>query len=148
MSLFFCLSGYLIVSIIYRNPDVVSFLTRRILRIVPAAVLYLLVVLVIVGVSLDTILSNLAFVTNYWNIGLDGPLPHMWSLSVEMHFYMAIALATLLLGRRAVWLIPIAAIAITPDPGRRRRVHQHPHPPPGRRDPVRWLSRPPRHAPR
>ncbi len=114
MSLFFCLSGYLIVSMIHRNPDLVTFLTRRLLRIVPSVVMYMMVLLLLLGIGWQAVLSNLLFVSNYWTVGLSGgPLGHMWSLSVEMHFYLAIAAATLVLGGRSVWLVPVAALIIT-----------------------------------
>lgn len=114
MSLFFCLSGFLIVSMIHRNPDVVTFLTRRVLRIVPAVVMYMLVLWALLGISGQVIAINLMFMTNYWTAGLGGgPLGHMWSLAVEVHFYAAAALCTLFLGRRAVWLVLPAALVIT-----------------------------------
>lgn len=114
MSLFFCLSGFLIVSLIHRNPDVVTFLTRRVLRIAPSVVMYMLVLWLLIGLSAETIMINLMFMTNYWTAGLSGgPLGHMWSLAVEVHFYIAIALCTLLLGRKAVWLVLPAALIIT-----------------------------------
>ncbi len=114
MSLFFCLSGYLIVSMIHRNPDVITFLTRRMLRIVPSVVMYMVILVLLFGLGIPAVLSNLLFVTNYWTVGLsDGPLGHMWSLSVEMHFYLAIAALTLVFGLNSVWFVPVAALAIT-----------------------------------
>lgn len=114
MSLFFCLSGYLIVSMIHRNPDVLTFLTRRVLRIVPSVVMYMFILVLLLGLGMPAVLSNLLFVTNYWTVGLSsGPLGHMWSLSVEMHFYLAIAALTLLFGRNSVWFVPLAALAVT-----------------------------------
>jgi peptidoglycan/LPS O-acetylase OafA/YrhL len=114
MSLFFCLSGFLIISMIHRNPDVVTFLTRRMLRIVPAVVVYLLILVLLFGLSGQVVALNLLFLTNYFTEGLrGGPLGHMWSLSVEMQFYLAIALCTLLMGRRAVWMVLPAALIVT-----------------------------------
>ncbi len=114
MSLFFCLSGFLIVSMLHRNPDVPTFLIRRLLRIVPAVVLYLLILVVLTGISWKVVGINIAFMSNYLTEGLTGgSLGHFWSLSVEMHFYIAMALLTLLLGRRSVWLVIPAALMIT-----------------------------------
>lgn len=114
MSLFFCLSGFLIVSILHRNPDVITFLTRRVLRIVPALTAYLLILVLLLDLSWRVVALNLLFVSNYVTEGLSGgPVGHLWSLSVEMHFYMAMALLTLAFGRKAVWFIPPAAILFT-----------------------------------
>ncbi len=41
MALFFCLSGYLITSMLYRKPDVFPFMIKRVLRIAPAMWLYI-----------------------------------------------------------------------------------------------------------
>lgn len=115
MSLFFCLSGFLIVSMIHRNPDVTTFLTRRVLRILPALALYLLVLVLVLGLPGQIVLINLLFVSNYVTEGLSSgwPLGHLWSLSIEMQFYMAIAALTLLFGRNSVWFILPAALLIT-----------------------------------
>ena len=116
MSLFFCLSGFLIVSILYRNTDVVTFLVRRVLRIVPAVLLYLVLVALIFGLSWRGFAECIFCVANYFFEGRAGnpaPLSHLWSLSVEMHFYLAIALLALVMGRRCVWLVPPAALVIT-----------------------------------
>ncbi len=114
MSLFFCLSGFLIISMIRRNPDVVTFLTRRVLRIVPALAMYLLILVLLFDLSGRVVLINLLFANNYFTEGLTGgPLGHLWSLSVEMGFYMAIAGLTLFLGSRSVWLVLPAALIVT-----------------------------------
>ena len=116
MSLFFCLSGFLIVSMLSRNAHVPTFLVRRTLRIIPAVVLYLFVLWLFLRIPGEMILSNLLFVNNYWPVGLSNdvaPTSHLWSLSVEMQFYAAMALAVLALGRRGVWLVPPAMLVIT-----------------------------------
>lgn len=116
MSLFFCLSGFLIVSILNGNSHVPTFLIKRILRIVPALVLYLCILVVLFGIPWQMFAANALFVSNYWFAGLSktiAPTSHLWSLAVEMHFYIAIALATLVLGRRSLWLVPPAALVVT-----------------------------------
>lgn len=118
MSLFFCLSGFLIVSLLNRNADALSFLIHRVLRIVPAVAMYMVVMVVLFGIGWRAVAENLLFVTNYFYEGRgDGtvaaPMSHLWSLSVEMQFYIAMALAALALGRRCVWLVIPAALLIT-----------------------------------
>ena len=118
MSLFFCLSGFLIVTMLSRNADAVSFLIRRVLRIVPSVLVYVLLMVLIFGIGWRAVAENLLFVTNYFYDGrgrgeIYAPMSHLWSLSVEMHFYLAIGLATLILGQRSLWLVPPLAIVIT-----------------------------------
>lgn len=118
MSLFFCLSGFLIVSMLHRNADAATFFVHRAMRIVPSVVLYMVVMVLLFGIGWRAVLENLLFVTNYFYDGrgrgaVAAPMTHLWSLSVEMHFYVAIGLATLLLGRRSLWLVPPAAVLVT-----------------------------------
>lgn len=78
MALFFCLSGYLIVSMLYRNPDVPAFIAKRVMRIVPALFLYLTVLLVFFDFPLRSYFLNLVFVSNYAVSGLGGgPVGHL-----------------------------------------------------------------------
>lgn len=67
-----------------------------------------------VGVDSQDILLNLLFVSNYLYDGLGpGPTGHLWSICLEMQFYFAIAATVLVAGRRGLWVIPIAAVAVT-----------------------------------
>lgn len=114
MALFFCLSGYLIVSMLYRNPDVPAFVAKRVMRIVPALFVYLTFLLIFFDLPLQSWLLNMIFVSNYAVSALGtGPVSHLWSLCVEMHFYLAISIAVLIGGARAVWLVIPAALVIT-----------------------------------
>src|SRR3974390_103635 len=123
MSLFFFLSGFLIVSILSRNDNVLSFLVRRVFRIVPLAWGFLIVLLLFNGASVETWIGNLLF---YANIPI-ASIPdfngapfflleqntHFWSLSVEMQFYVAIAIVVALGGRRGLIMVPIACVIVT-----------------------------------
>jgi peptidoglycan/LPS O-acetylase OafA/YrhL len=113
MSLFFILSGFLIVSMLLRNDNVVSFLVRRVCRIVPLAWTYLIVVLSFNGASWAAWKANLLFYANLPPFYLDYVNAHFWSLSVEMQFYAGIALAVGLAGRRGLVLVPIACLVVT-----------------------------------
>lgn len=114
MALFFCLSGYLITTMLYRDPDVLPFITKRLMRIVPALFLYLTFLLIFFDLPLKSYVLNLLFLTNYLVVGMEGgPLSHLWSLCVEVHFYLAISLAVLIGGRNAVWLVFPAALLVT-----------------------------------
>jgi len=114
MSLFFCLSGFLIVSTLDRDQSIYPFLVKRVFRIVPAVALYLVIVAFLFGLPLEEFALNLIFMSNYYTHALDfGPVSHLWSLCVEMHFYFAIALVTAVLGRRGLWLVVPAALLVT-----------------------------------
>jgi peptidoglycan/LPS O-acetylase OafA/YrhL len=113
MSLFFILSGFLIVSMLNRNTNVASFLVRRIFRIVPLAWGFLIVVLWFGNANLAAWEGNLMFYANLPPFYLDYHNAHFWSLSLEMQFYAAIALAVGLLGRRGLLLVPVVCLAVT-----------------------------------
>ena len=93
MSIFFTLSGFLVTHFLIGRPYVIDFLIRRFLRILPLAWLYILIVLLLNPVSREVWLAHLFFYANY------PPKPliyhvtdHLWSLCVEMHFYIGLAL--------------------------------------------------------
>jgi len=113
MSLFFILSGFLIVSMLVRNDNVASFLVRRVCRIVPLAWGFLIVVLIFNGANLDAWKANLLFYANLPPFYLNYDNGHFWSLSVEMQFYAGIALVVALAGRRGLALLPIVCLAVT-----------------------------------
>jgi peptidoglycan/LPS O-acetylase OafA/YrhL len=60
-----------------------------------------------------TILRNFTFVANLPPTSLLHGGEHLWSLGVEVQFYVVVALIVLLLGRRGLLLIPVLAIGIT-----------------------------------
>jgi peptidoglycan/LPS O-acetylase OafA/YrhL len=122
VDIFFVLSGYLITLILleHRSPAALGpFYVRRIKRLLPAALVLLLVVAIRESlwgavVELDTrfreIRATTLYVANWFFIGRSddyfaesesvSPLRHMWSLAVEEQFYLAWPLLLTLL----VWL--------------------------------------------
>jgi peptidoglycan/LPS O-acetylase OafA/YrhL len=113
MSLFFILSGFLIVSMLIRNDNVASFLIRRVCRIVPLAWGFLIIVLLFTDANWEAWKANLLFYANLPPFYLDYVNAHFWSLSVEMQFYVAIALIVALAGRWGLVLVPIACLVVT-----------------------------------
>lgn len=113
LSIFFCLSGFLIVSILLRNSNVLSFFVRRLFRILPLAWLVLLALLLVQQPASRAWYSNLLFYANLVPHTLLPHGDHLWSLSVEMQFYLAVGLAVATLGRRGLFLVPVACIAVT-----------------------------------
>jgi peptidoglycan/LPS O-acetylase OafA/YrhL len=113
MSLFFALSGFLITSALLARPDVKAFLVRRLARILPLYFLYLVLVFLFWDHSLERLVQSALFTQNYQTQFLDAYSGHLWSLCVEIHFYIAIAFGVALLGRQAIWLVWPACLAVT-----------------------------------
>lgn len=113
MAIFFFLSGFLIVSILQRDPDIISFLIRRLARIVPLAWLALFLSFSVRAIAAPVWLGNFLFYANIPPFWLDAETSHYWSLCLEMQFYATIALTVLLLGRRGLWLVPAGLVAVT-----------------------------------
>ena len=120
MSLFFALSGFLIVSGLQRNPSIYEFMVRRLSKIIPLAYAYIVLVFVLITFDPAALFWTSVFLVNYFHEYLNSYNSHFWSLCVEVHFYFAIALAVLLAGRKGimgVWLMCIAITAV--------RISQH-----------------------
>jgi peptidoglycan/LPS O-acetylase OafA/YrhL len=113
MSLFFALSGFLIVSGLRHNPDVNEFVIRRFARIVPLAYLYALLVFSVVQFSPSDMLWTASFVENYFPAHLNSYNAHFWSLCIEMQFYCGLAVALACFGEKALWAVWPACLAIT-----------------------------------
>lgn len=113
MSLFFCLSGFLITRFLFENTDVRVFLVRRIARIYPLLILYALLVPGLVMGRWDATAGILFGYINYDDPALFKGTSHFWSICVELHFYLGIALAVLLAGRRGFWVVPVLAVVVT-----------------------------------
>lgn len=113
MSLFFALSGFLITSGLLRNASIQEFLVRRLARILPLAYAYTVIVLVFFSFDPPALLSTVLFTENYLTQYLTTWTGHLWSLCVEMHFYLAIALVVLAFGRKALWIVWLACLTVT-----------------------------------
>jgi len=114
MALFFNLSGLLITTFLQRRPDVPAFLVRRLLRILPLAWLVFAVLLTLQRAGAEAWFSHFFFLLNYQADRFVTPYnSHLWSLSVEMHFYLGVALLVALFGRRGLWSLPFIAILVT-----------------------------------
>jgi peptidoglycan/LPS O-acetylase OafA/YrhL len=119
MSLFFVLSGFLIVSGLIHNADVCEFAIRRLARIVPLAYAYTLLVFCILSFDPKTALFTATFLVNYFTEHLVSYNGHFWSLCVEIQFYLAIALVVAVTGEKGIWIVWPACLAVTA-----LRVHQ------------------------
>lgn len=114
MALFFALSGFLITHFLYNGMPVKTFLIRRVFRILPLVWLYILIVYLIGEIEVDALTSHLLFYSNWPPMTLGGVTSHLWSLCVEMQFYISIAVICLIFNRKYLWFfIPVLCIAIT-----------------------------------
>jgi peptidoglycan/LPS O-acetylase OafA/YrhL len=113
MAIFFTLSGFLITTTLLYRPSVVEFLIRRLCRIVPLAWIFTMVALALAKAPFSTYLGQLFFYANLPPFWLTEYTGHLWSLCVEMQFYMAIAVVCLILRRRGLWCIPFLCLLVT-----------------------------------
>jgi peptidoglycan/LPS O-acetylase OafA/YrhL len=113
MTIFFSLSGFLIASQLLHDEDVLSFLVRRVARIWPLILAYTFFIYVILDPDFKKFIFTNLFVINYLTQYMDNENGHLWSLCVEIQFYLSIALAVAIGGRRAVYLAWPACLIIT-----------------------------------
>lgn len=115
MAVFFCLSGFLITRFLLDRPDWRPFLIRRALRILPLAWVAMILIYAMdwPDVAPHALAANLGFVANLPPAALFESGAHLWSLCVEMQFYLAIALLVALAGRRGLLALPALALLST-----------------------------------
>ncbi|MGZ3254605.1 MAG: acyltransferase family protein, partial [Burkholderiaceae bacterium] len=92
MVFFFILSGFLITSFLIKEQNIPNFLIRRFCRVVPLAWLYLAIALAISGESIYAWIAHYLFYANLPPKELIPLTGHLWSLCVEIQFYVGIAL--------------------------------------------------------
>ncbi len=113
MAIFFTLSGFLITSTLYFHPSVRTFTIRRLCRIVPAAWLFMVLVLPFLHAPPAMWRADLLFYTNLPPFHLLNLTGHLWSLCVEIQFYLGVGVLFLLLRRRGLALLPLVCLAVT-----------------------------------
>jgi peptidoglycan/LPS O-acetylase OafA/YrhL len=114
MVIFFTLSGFLITSILLTEVTVPEFLTRRFFRVLPLAWLYLAIAVFVTDQSPPGGWWSHFFF--YANLPPEDFVPitgHIWSLCVELQFYVAIAVWYGLTGKRGLLILPLVALAFT-----------------------------------
>ncbi|WP_344762885.1 acyltransferase [Actimicrobium antarcticum] len=113
MVLFFILSGFLITSFLMKNQNIPSFLIRRFFRVVPLGWLYLVIALILSDASLLAWPAHLLFYANMPPKDLLPLTDHMWSLCVEVQFYVGVAGLVALFSKRGLYLLPVLCIFFT-----------------------------------
>jgi peptidoglycan/LPS O-acetylase OafA/YrhL len=109
MALFFGLSGFLIVRFLAEGMSLRDFAVRRFARIIPLAWVAVVSLYIAYG---GPLLPNLFFYSNLPPTKLLEGGAHLWSLCVEVHFYVTVA-AVCALGRRFLYALPIIALSVT-----------------------------------
>jgi peptidoglycan/LPS O-acetylase OafA/YrhL len=95
VTIFFVISGFLITSLLLAERtrtsriDIKRFYKKRVIRIIPAFVLFTGTILLLCKVSPQQIVYALTFTTSFFFWQAYQPLQHLWSLSVEEQFYLA-----------------------------------------------------------
>jgi peptidoglycan/LPS O-acetylase OafA/YrhL len=111
---FFVISGFLITMLLLGEHTRTSrihlglFYGRRAVRILPAVLFYITIVLLFARVTIGQALYALTFSTTYFFANAARPLQQLWSLSVEEQFYLLWPLAFSLGvrgARRSCWVI-------------------------------------------
>jgi peptidoglycan/LPS O-acetylase OafA/YrhL len=113
MVFFFILSGFLVTHFLLSRYGVLDFLIRRFFRILPLVWLYMTLMFLITPVTIDVWMSHFLFYGNYPPGTFISTTPHLWSLCVEVHFYVGVALLVALLGKRGLLLIPLLLLFFT-----------------------------------
>lgn len=113
MAIFFTLSGFLITRLLLQDDRIAPFLIKRLMRILPLAWAATIVLWTWQKPTADQLLANFLFYANLPPAKLIAGGEHFWSLCVEVQFYVLIAMAVLLVGRRAVLALPVLALAVT-----------------------------------
>jgi peptidoglycan/LPS O-acetylase OafA/YrhL len=114
MCLFFTLSGFLITNTLIYRSNVRDFLMRRFCRILPLAWAFMLVALPLAAAAPSAYAAHFLFYANLPPFWLTPLTAHLWSLCVEMYFYLAIALIFTVLGQRGLLiLLPLLCLAVT-----------------------------------
>lgn len=113
MAVFFILSGFLITNILFRDKNIFRFLIRRFMRIIPLAWLVSIITLVILSANKNTYIAHLLFFANWPPMNLTSATSHLWSLCVEMQFYVAIAFLGASFRSKFYLVLPVLCLSVT-----------------------------------
>lgn len=116
---FFTLSGYLITKQICRSEGLGSYYSRRLTRIMPLAYLYLIInglAAIVAGRPVDGYGWHFAFFSD-WLLASQAPLSiggvvgHLWTIAVEVQFYIIWPAILLPAGRHRVRVLLVLVVA-------------------------------------
>ncbi len=124
VDVFFAISGFLITTLLLREHvrtgtiSLGGFYARRTLRILPPFLAYVGVLALLQQLGLVHLvprdwIAALTYTVNFFD-GISVPLGHLWSLSVEEHFYLVWPLVFLLCGIRRAGCIALVCLLVEP----------------------------------
>ncbi len=113
MALFFTLSGFLITRFLLTHSSISDFLIRRFLRVIPLAWIAIALALWMGSLPIESYLPNFLFYANLPPQHVPLVASHLWSLGVEMQFYVGIALLVGIFGKRGLYLVVPLCLAVT-----------------------------------
>lgn len=116
VTVFFVISGFLITSLLVKERtqssriDLGQFYRRRAVRILPASLVYIGIVLALGGATKAQAVYALTFTTSFFFKQAYTPLQQLWSLSVEEQFYLLwplVLLAGVRSAKRCGWAVMV-----------------------------------------
>ncbi len=113
MAFFFNLSGFLITATLLYQPSVRVFAIRRLCRILPLLWLFLLVMLPLIHAPWSAYLPSFLCYANLPPFPLTPVTDHLWSIGVEVQFYVFIAVLFAVAGKRGFYALPVLAVLVT-----------------------------------
>lgn len=113
MAIFFALSGFLITHFLLKDDRAGPFLVKRVARILPLAWTAMAGILFAWPEARPYAAANFLFVANLTPDTLMRGGHHLWSLCVEMQFYVCIAALVFAGGRRALYILPFFCVPVT-----------------------------------
>lgn len=113
MALFFTLSGFLIVSFLDAGMPVKTFLLKRCARVVPLSWAAMLFLVLIQKYDFLTIARSFLFTSNLPPVDLLHGGEHLWSLCVEVQFYLTVAAIFATAKPLGKWLVPLLCLSVT-----------------------------------
>jgi peptidoglycan/LPS O-acetylase OafA/YrhL len=150
VAVFFALSGFLLwrghaaaVRGLRHTPATGHYLRSRIVRIMPGYLVAVVVILTLLpdagNADLTVWLANLSLTQIYVPLTLTGGLTQMWSLSVEVSFYLVLPVLALLARRLPVRArIPVIAVVAVASWGWGYAIAALPYHPPAGVNPLNW----------
>jgi peptidoglycan/LPS O-acetylase OafA/YrhL len=115
MAIFFCLSGFLIAHKLITEPNLTEFAINRAMRIMPLLWLMLLVGLAwrFPTISNESLFAHFfAVVNNFPNLNFK-ETEHLWSVCVEIHFYILAALSFYIFRRSGLFMLVLVGTLLT-----------------------------------